>query len=338
MGKIHLLDCTLRDGGYVNNWEFGAECIREFPRRLVAANIDIMELGFIRGEAPNPQRSVFTSVEDLRKLERKPSDSSAIYSAMIVCGEKGSEYPIHKLGFPEETGIDLIRICTWKRLMEEHIEYCDNVGKLGYKVSIQPTAIDQYDDEEFIKLLRLSNEIHPFALYLVDTWGTQSAGQICHYAALADRYLDKETKLGYHGHNNKMQALNCVDAILKLGLDRDICIDSSVMGMGRGPGNLQTEVAMDYLNNNYGKSYNVRNAVELYSKYIKKFYKKFPWGYSAYHFISSRNSMSQDFATYFKEQEYSIEMFMSFVDSLKPEEKVVFRKDFVEERLKKLKL
>lgn len=338
MGKIHLLDCTLRDGGYVNNWEFGVDCIREFPHRLAKANIDIMELGFIRNETYNPERTVFTSKEDLKKLEKMSGGSSTIYSAMIVCGEKGNEYPIHKLGIPEETGIDLIRVCTWRRLMEEHIEYCDNVGKLGYKVSIQPTAIDQYNDEEFIRLLRLSNEIHPFALYLVDTWGTQSASQICHYAALADKYLDKETKLGYHGHNNKMQALNCVDAILKMGLDRDICIDSSVMGMGRGPGNLQTEVAMDYLNNNYDGKYDVKTAIGLGSSYIKKFYDRSPWGYSIYHFISSRNSMSQDFATYFKEQGYSIERFIAFIDTLSSSERVVFKRDFVENRLKEMNI
>lgn len=338
MAKIYLLDCTLRDGGYVNNWEFGLDCIREFPHKLTEANIDIMELGFIRDEPPNPERSVFTSAEDFGRFGKNHTKGSVLYSAMIEGNEKEKTYPVRKLGSPEETGIDLIRICTWKRLMEEHIEYCDNVGKLGYKVSIQPTAIDQYGDEEFIKLLRISNEIHPFALYLVDTWGTQSAGQICHYAALADRFLDKETKLGYHGHNNKMQALNCVDAILRLGLDRDICIDSSVMGMGRGPGNLQTEVAMDYLNSNYGKDYNIGKAISLGSKYIKMIYDKSPWGYSIYHFISSENALPQDFATYFKEQDYSIERFLAFIDTLSSSERIVFRRDFVENRLKEMNL
>lgn len=338
MKGIYLLDCTLRDGGYANNWEFGEECAREFPHELADSNIDMIELGFIRNEESNAGRTVFTSVEDFKRIERRSKDKSVIYSAMIEGSEKAGTYPVDRLGTPDQTGIDLIRVCTWKRLMEEHMEYCGRVGEQGYMVSIQPTAIDQYNDEEFIALLQLANRIHPFAFYLVDTWGTQSAGEICHYALIADKYLHPETKIGYHGHNNKMQAIGCVDALLGLGLNREICIDASVMGMGRGPGNLQTEVAMEYLNHKYGKNYKIENVIGLYSKYIKDFYEKSPWGYSVYHFLSSARVLPQDFATYFKEKQYSVEAFVKFTDSLTAEEKVVFRKDFVESRLDALGL
>lgn len=335
MKGIYLLDCTLRDGGYVNNWEFGAECIREFPRKLTDANVDIIELGFIRNEKSDASRAVFTSAEDFARLGRN-KEKGVLYSAMIEGSEKTTTYPVEKLGTPEQTGMDLIRVCTWKRLMEEHIAYCGQVREMGYMVSIQPTAIDQYNDDEFIKLLQLANGIHPFSFYLVDTWGTQSADQICHYASIADAYLEPEIKLGYHGHNNKMQAIGCVDALLRMGLDRKICIDASVMGMGRGPGNLQTEVAMDHLNRSYGKNYKIENIIELYSKYIKDFYEKAPWGYSLYHFLSADKVLSQDFGTYFKEEKYSIEDFLKFMDSLTAKEKIVFKKDFVEARLKAL--
>ncbi|MCI8280687.1 MAG: hypothetical protein HFI76_03055, partial [Lachnospiraceae bacterium] len=233
MRHIYLLDCTLRDGGYVNNWEFGKECIQKFPIELCEANIDILELGFIRNEAVNHDRTVFTSADDLgrfkhilsarpegmaygvpsgyiQRVHRMPhlSDGqlrdnfnyqNVIYSAMIEGNEKEKTFPVHKLGTPQETGIALIRICTWKRLMEEHLEYCRSVSDLGYQVSIQPTAIDQYDDETFIKLLKLTNHVMPFSFYLVDTWGTQSPRQIVHYAQLVNEYLDPTIKLGYHG-------------------------------------------------------------------------------------------------------------------------------------------
>ena len=69
MRHIYLLDCTLRDGGYVNNWEFGKECIQKFPIELCEANIDILELGFIRNEAVNHDRTVFTSADDLGRFK-----------------------------------------------------------------------------------------------------------------------------------------------------------------------------------------------------------------------------------------------------------------------------
>lgn len=338
MGEVYLLDCTLRDGGYVNDWAFGRECIQTFPDKLIEANIDIMELGFIRNESKNYDRSVFTSIEDLNRFKRSSLKKDVIYSAMIEGNERDATFPVSKLGTPVETGIDLIRICTWKRLMKEHLDYCKEVSDLGYKVSIQPTAIDQYNDDEFIKLLKLANNVNPFAFYLVDTWGTQSSKQIIHYAHLADKYLNKDINLGYHGHNNKMQALSCVATILELNFDRGVCVDSSVMGMGRGPGNLQTEVVMDYLNENYNKNYDVDIVIDLYSKYIKKIYDITPWGYSVHHFVSSRKSLPQDFATYFKENDYSIDEFYQFISSLQQSERVTFRKQFVESRLKELGL
>ena len=335
MKKVFLLDCTLRDGGYVNNWHFGKECISECADVLVKSSVDIVELGMIRMGNNDSNRSVFSEMDGFKYI--LPYKGNAIFSAMIEGNEPELNFPTGKLLTAKESGIDLIRVCTWKRLMKEHIDYCKEIAKLGYRISIQPTAIDQYSDDEFIALCKLANSFDPFSLYLVDTWGTQTSKQIVHYAKLADIYLKKDIKLGYHGHNNKMQAINCVEALISLNLDRDLCFDSSIMGMGRGPGNLQTEILMDYLNKaGLDKKYDIGGPLHLYSKYISSFYKQFGWGYSIYHFISANNSLPQDFATYFKENGYSIEEFSLFINSLSDKEKVVFNKEFAEKRLKEL--
>lgn len=334
MGNISLLDCTLRDGGYVNDWNFGKACIEEFAGRLADAGIDVMELGFIRDEEYNADRSVFTSAESLSRFEKRKT--ATLYSAMIEGSERDRTFPVEKLGRSSGTGIDLIRVCTWKRLMEEHIDYCASVQARGYRLSVQPTAIDQYNDEEFLRLIGLVDQLKPYAFYLVDTWGTQSSSGICHYAELADKYLSPGIRLGYHGHNNKMQALSCAEAVINLGLSRDLLIDATVMGMGRGAGNLQTEVAIDFLNEKCGKHYDLLPVLYLYSKYIEDIYKKQPWGYSLFHFISQRQKLSQDFATYFKEHGYSLADFSRFIDTLRPEERIVFREGPVKEKLAEL--
>ena len=337
MSKIFLLDCTLRDGGYVNNWEFGKECISECASVLEKSSVEIVELGMIRKNNDNHERSVFSDMSDFGYLLHLKGN--AIFSAMIEGNEPELNFPVSKLKTSKESGVDLIRVCTWKRLMKEHIDYCKEIAELGYKISIQPTAIDQYSDEEFIALCKLANTFNPFSLYLVDTWGTQTSKQIVHYAKIADSYLKKSIKLGYHGHNNKMQAINCVEALINLDLNRDLCFDSSVMGMGRGPGNLQTEVLMDFLNKlDLGKKYDVNGPLHLYNKYISNFYEQFGWGYSMYHFISSCNSLPQDFATYFKDNNYTIEEFIVFINSLSQKEKVVFNKDFAKRRLEELNI
>ena len=336
MAEIYLLDCTLRDGGYVNNWKFGQEGITQIKTGLEDAGIDIIELGFFRNEPWDHDRTVFGDGRDIGHLMSKKKQG-VIYSAMIEGSDPDSLYPIDKLLTPKESGIDYIRVCTWKRLMKEHIDYCRQIGKQGYHISIQPTAVEQYGRQEFIDLLKRADEIRPYALYVVDTWGTQSSSKICQYVELAERYLGPETKIGYHGHNNKMQALNCAEAVIKMGLSHDICLDASIMGMGRGIGNLQTEVIMEYLNENYGKHYDCIKMIALYEKWLKKFYEENPWGYSTYHFLSALYSCPQDFATYFKQNRIGEGIFLEFLRGLKPHEKTVFNKGFVEERLNEMR-
>lgn len=86
MSKIYLLDCTLRDGGYVNNWEFGYEAIAQIKTGLEDSGIDIIEIGFFRNEPWNHDRSVFGGAEDISHVmkQRKANVSSTI---MIIKGE-----------------------------------------------------------------------------------------------------------------------------------------------------------------------------------------------------------------------------------------------------------
>lgn len=337
MGSIYLLDCTLRDGGYVNNWAFGENAIQDIKAGLEQAGVDIIELGFIRNEEINLDRSVFSDGADIHRRFHN-TNRKAIYSAMIEPREPEQCYPTKLLGTPQESGIDLIRICTWKRLTKEHLAYCRTVADMGYRVSIQPTAVGQYNLMEFTELLKQADEIHPFSFYIVDTWGTQSSAQICRYLELAEHNLNPDVKIGYHGHNNKMQALSCAQAAVAMGLSHDLCIDASIMGMGRGAGNLQMEVIMDCLNETVGKKYDPIALVDLYTKHLQKFFASTPWGYSLYHYLGAQYNCSQDFATYFKEKNYGEEKYHRFLDSLSANEKVVFRAVFVEKRLKELGL
>lgn len=336
MAEIYLLDCTLRDGGYVNNWKFGQEAIASIKTGLEDAGIDIIELGFFRNELWNPDRTVFGGAEDIAPFLRRKK-SGVIYSAMIEPRDLDTLYPTEKLLTPYESGIDYIRVCTWKRLIKEHMEYCGKIVEQGYRISIQPTAVGQYSRQEFVDLLKMANDVKPYAVYVVDTWGTLSSLQICQYVELAEKYLNLDIKIGYHGHNNKMQALSCVEAIIKMKLSHDICIDSSIMGMGRGAGNLQTEVIMEYLNENYGKKYDCLKIVPLYESCMKKFYEREPWGYSIYHYLSAMFNCSQDFATYFKQNRKGEKVFLKFLEGLTPQEKVVFNKKFVEGRLEEMR-
>ena len=135
-----------------------------------------------------------------------------------------------------------------------------------------------------------------------------------------------------------MQALGCSQAIMNLGLTHDICLDSTIMGMGRGIGNLQTEVIMDYMNDTYGAKYDNICLIDAFCKYLRPFYDTNPWGYSMYHFLSALYSCPQDFASYFKQHKIGEDKFLFFLQNITPQEKVYFNKDIVERKLKELNL
>lgn len=333
MNRLFLLDCTLRDGCYVNNWVFGQENINNIVHGLEKTGVDVLELGFLRDEPFNPNSSNLPNIESAdRLLTQKRKE--IVYSVML---EAFNPYPLDKLNRHHEKGIDLIRVCIWKRCLAEHMAYCKTVAHKGYRLSIQPSRVEQYNDDEFIEMLKRANELNPYAVYVVDTWGTQSPYQICHYLELADKYLDSGVKIGYHGHNNKLQALSCAKAAIEMDLNRDLCIDSSIMGMGRGAGNLNTEIIMDFLNKSIGTQYDVDGIIDIFNLSLREVYHNTPWGYSMYYFLCSINNCNPSFATYFSENLIGEDLFLRFLQSLSDKEKIVFSKGLIEERISAIK-
>ena len=331
---MKILDCTLRDGGYANNWTFGKNEIINIIQELEISKVDIIELGFMRDEIFNENRTIFQYMNQVDKLlENKKK--KIIYSTMI---EAFNPYPLDKLCLAKDTKVDLIRICIWKRLIHEHFDYIKKVIEKGYKITIQPSRVEQYNEDEWIYLLKLANKIKPYAVYVVDTWGALDREQIIKYINLADKYLNKNIKIGYHGHNNKMQAISCVQAILSLDLKHELWFDSSLYGMGRGAGNLNTEIILQYLNEMYNAKYKISNLIQIIENDILKFNKENNiWGYSLYYYLSSVYDCNPNFATYFQENKKGITLFKNFLDTLSDEEKVVCNQDFIEERLLKIK-
>ncbi len=341
MGKIGLLDCTLRDGGNVNNCLFGAENINDIISGLIDTGVNIIEIGFLRDETYNPDRSVYAHREDIESvLQNVRYNNQKVRFAVMIEQQETVEktFPLKKVAALKDCGIDLIRVTAWERLLEEHLEYCKKVSDMGIKISVQPTNVSDYTDERFIKLLEMVNEIHPYSFYIVDTFGTELPGKVRHLADMADKILLPDIILGYHGHNNKMQSLACLEAILGMNMRRDLLCDASIGGMGKGPGNLQTEVAADVLNVERNGDYNVERLFSIYEKNVARFNEETPWGYSLYYFIGSHNLATQNYASYFKRMGYGEELFSTFVKSLNIREKGYFRKDFTENRLKELGL
>lgn len=295
MGKVSLLDCTLRDGGYLTNWEFGNHDIQYTIDRLVKAKMDIVEVGFIRDEDYIPGRTVFNDLKQLNPyLEKHRKQDCPIFSVMA---EQFNPYPTEKLLDKEDTCIDAVRIIIWKRLIPEAVEYAKKFADKGYKVCIQPERVNQYSIDEFKKMIEAFQKIDLFGIYIVDSNGFLCKRELLEYIDAADSVLKSDISLGYHGHNNLLETVGVAESFVEKKLDRNIIIDGSVFGIGRSSGNLPIELIAKYMNDNWKTEYSVLDLVEIYDECIDKHYQNTPWGYSMKTFVTSAIQVNPNYAT-----------------------------------------
>ena len=338
MGNIKLLDCTLRDGGYINDWRFGEDEIPEMIEKLEQTKVDILELGFLKNEPYQKDRTVFNSMEQVKALlpEKKPGIAYAVMCEVV------NPLPLDMLAPADEDSADIIRVIVWKTkhnadgievdALQEGYEYCKGIVEKGYRLCVQPARVSQYSDDEFVSMVKQFSKLSPMAIYVVDSWGTENAEGLLHYMHLADENMPAEIALGYHGHNNMMQALGVSQAMLKENFSRDMIIDASVYGIGRGAGNLNLEIIAKYLNEQYGKKYDLLCAEKVNSKYIQDIFRKEEWGYSELFFLTAKYNCNPNYARYIKKlgiDDYAEEI----LAYLPIEDKVIFSAERVDKAI-----
>lgn len=208
MKEIKLLDCTLRDGGYLNDWEFGHANLLSIFERLVSSGTEIIEIGFIDERRQfDLNRSIMPTSSCARKIYGKTDKRNAIIVGMIDYGTCS----IQQLEKCEDSYLDGIRVIFKKHVMHEAIAFCQEVKNLGYKVFAQAVSITSYNDEELLELVGLVNELEPYAMSMVDTYGLLYKDNLMHYFTFLDKHLKPEIGLGYHSHNNFQLAYsNCM--------------------------------------------------------------------------------------------------------------------------------
>jgi 4-hydroxy 2-oxovalerate aldolase len=118
------------------------------------------------------------------------------------------------------------------------------------------------------------------------------------YVSLADKNLNQEIILGYHSHNNMQLAFSNAISMCNLDIKRDVIIDASIYGIGRGAGNLNTELITDYLNNAFGKKYDTLPLLEVIDRFLSLMMKANPWGFSPAQYLSASFNSHPNYASY----------------------------------------
>lgn len=293
MKKPLILDCTLRDGGYINNWAFGRESIADIIRNLNDANIDIIECGFLEDCAYDPQTSVFSCVSQIAPLIA-PKKSRTLYVAMIALGDISPD----KILPYDGTSIDGIRLTFHKHEWEEAKKVSRALMDKGYRVFIQPVGTTSYSDAELLRLIQDVNGLQPFAFYLVDTLGILYRHDMLRFFYLIDHNLDKNIYVGFHSHNNLQLSFSNAQELMRAESSRQIIIDTSVYGMGRGVGNLATELLAEYINVNIGVHYSIIPLLTIADRHLMSIYAQQRWGYDLPYFLSAAEKCHPNYAAY----------------------------------------
>lgn len=292
MKKTQILDCTLRDGGYCNQWDFGEENINKIISKVTEAGIDIIECGFLTHNIEeNRDISKYREIEEVNTYIQKRA--SIKYVLMANYGE----YDFDML--PKQNGvIDGIRLAFHKENWKQAMKQCEIIKSKGYLVFVQPMVSLRYSEEEFMELISETNKLNPYAFYLVDSFGSMKKNDVKKLLETTDKTLNHGIKIGFHSHNNLQLAFSNAEWLLEAPMLHSLILDSSVYGMGRGAGNLNTELLAEHMNAEYGTNYKVEKLLEIIDEVLTDIYETNYWGYSLPNFLSATYNVHPNYAMY----------------------------------------
>lgn len=326
MSTPMLLDCTLRDGGYVNDFHFGEKGISKIIRNLYAAGVDIIECGFLMDKPYNPNKTLFDDVALIKRFLPQNRGNS-MFVAMIAYGD----IPLDKIAPCDGTSITGIRVTFHKPQMEEALRFATAIKAKGYQVFVQPVGTTSYSEEELLDLVEKVNDIRPFAFYIVDTLSILYKQSITRMFRLVNKHLRKSIRIGYHSHNNLQLAFANAQEMVNMAGKRSIILDSSVFGMGRGAGNLCTELIVDFLNNTCDTHYDTIPILELLDGEISRNYSKTPWGYNTPYFLASIHKCHPNYASFLlSKQTISAKNINDILNQIAPQKRDLYDKAYIE--------
>lgn len=327
MNTTRILDCTLRDGGYINNWGFGKKTIKNIISNLEDAKIDIIECGFIRNDEYKLDRSVFSTMKQVADMIA-PKRKDILYAIMI----EQHNHVDKTIPQYDGTGADIIRLTFRKKEWKEAKIAIKSLINKGYKVCVQPVGTSTYDDEALLNLIKDVNEIKPYAFYLVDTLGMMYRHEMRRFFYLIDNNLSKGICLGFHSHNNLQMSFANAQEIQRLARKRTIIVDTSCYGMGRGVGNLATELFADYVNNTVEQRYSLMPILNIVDEYLMPIYAEQRWGYDLPYFLAATVKCHPNYAAYLMRKEtIGIEKIEKILNLIPVEERSEYNANLIEE-------
>lgn len=330
MDKFNLLECTLRDGGYITGWHFEDEMIKDTVKKLIESNLDFVEIGYLNNVASQNNMTQFKTIDQIADFIPEDRKDCTILAMADVLQFKPEDLTPY-----DGKSIDGIRVVFYKHQIEEALAMSKAIKEAGYKLFVQPMVTIDYTVDEYAGLAKEIAKLEPYAVSIVDSFGYMLKSDFRQYFKILDNILAPETVIGFHSHNNMNLAFITAQDILEYDTSRRLVIDASLYGMGRGAGNLNTELIANYYNMTLGNKYDTVKILSLISDYIMPIQKQKRWGYSPYMFITGLYHYHPNFACYLLDEfDVPVAVFEKFIQTVPEEMRTKCRKPYVIDKWK----
>lgn len=297
--KLKLLDCTLRDGGYYTNWDFDKSTVRDYCSAMESLPIDYVEIGYRSVPLKGYLGEYFYCPEYLMKELKLMMPNKKL---VVILDEKNTKIEdLDRLLDPCKPYISMVRIAIAPEKIEEAILIAKKIKEKGFEVSFNVMYMSSWlENKVFLEKINLVNNLVDY-FYMVDSFGGIFPADVKLISDIVKTRTN--VKLGFHGHDNlEMGLINNITA-LDCGCS---IIDSTITGMGRGAGNLKTELLMTYLASKKGYSikFDVLSSVVSDFEKLREYYQ---WGTNLPYMISGAYSLPQkDVMSWISKRRYSI--------------------------------
>ncbi|MFA4857850.1 MAG: aldolase catalytic domain-containing protein [Candidatus Margulisiibacteriota bacterium] len=270
--KIKVLDCTIRDGGLINNHAFDDRFVREVYKALSAAGVDYMEIGYKNSKKLFAGQEFgkwkFCDDEDIKKIiDGVPSKTKL--SVMVDVGRVDVDDIKPKKNSP----VDMIRVACYIKEIDKAIFLINNFAEKGYETTVNIMAISKALDNELNEALhQLEEESKAKVIYIVDSFGSLYQ-ETTEFLIKKAKSILKTKEVGMHAHNNQQLAFgNTIEAIIH---DANY-VDGTIYGLGRAAGNCPLELLLGFLKN---PKYDIRPILDVIAKEFIPLREKLEWGY-----------------------------------------------------------
>ncbi len=281
---MKILDCTLRDGGYYTNWDFPKELINTYFRSFNSLPVEYLEIGYRSKPMKEYLGEYFYCplyvIENIKKTCNK--------KLVVIVDEKDIRPgDIDSVLKPCIGLIDMVRMAIDPKNFKRALVLAEAVKKLGFEVGFNVMYMSNWPSQkEFLGQIKEVNGLADY-FYMVDSYGGVYPEDIKNIYELVKSQCS--TQIGFHGHNNLEFAL--INSLTAIDCGVDI-VDATVTGMGRGAGNLKTELLLTALNAK-GKIDFDFNALSNVVDGFSNLQKKYDWGTNLPYMVSGANSLPQ---------------------------------------------